>query len=55
MSEYVKTQCYTCTGEYDDAGYGMFMCIDGYVYGPCESELCGGVCELYGTCSCVCH
>ncbi len=55
MSDYVKTQCYSCTNEYDDAGYGLFMCISGMVYGPCSYEECGGVCEAYGTCECTCH
>jgi hypothetical protein len=55
MTEYVKTKCYECTGEYDDAGYGLFMCIQGTVYGPCEYPTCGGVCEAVGSCSCTCH
>lgn len=55
MTDDRKHGCYSCNGEYDDAGYGMWMCIDGSLYGPCESELCGGVCELYGSCTCACH
>lgn len=25
------------------------------VYGPCESALCGGVCEFWDYCKCWCH
>lgn len=30
-------------------------CIRGIVYGPCESEYCGGTCEMEGTCTCPLH
>jgi len=30
-------------------------CIDGIIYGFCESEYCNGVCEAMGDCECVCH
>lgn len=30
-------------------------CIDGAVYGPCEDEHCGGICEHEGDCRCECH
>lgn len=55
MSEWRKDRCYECTGEYDDGGYGLYMCIQGIVYGPCEYPECGGVCESIGTCACTCH
>lgn len=32
-----------------------WMCIDGSVYGPCEYEACGGVCEYKHDCECACH
>jgi len=31
------------------------MCLDGRLYVPCESELCGGACEDGGDCICPCH
>jgi hypothetical protein len=31
------------------------MCIDGEVYGYCESHLCGGYCVAVDTCTCTCH
>jgi hypothetical protein len=31
------------------------QCIDGRVYGPCEDENCGGVCEIERDCPCDCH
>lgn len=30
-------------------------CINGFVYGPCEDENCGGVCETTGECDHSCH
>jgi hypothetical protein len=30
-------------------------CVDGAVYGPCEDENCGGVCELKHDCGHTCH
>ena len=30
-----------------------WACIYGYVYGPCTSDMCGGVCELEGWCDCT--
>jgi hypothetical protein len=39
-------------------GFGdgwMEECIDGFVYGLCESEHCDGVCVIVGRCNCVCH
>lgn len=32
-----------------------WMCVGGRVYGPCEDEHCGGVCELKGDCRHSCH
>ena len=31
----------TCPCHVND---GFYMCINGAVYGPCESEVCGGIC-----------
>lgn len=37
---------------------GYYMCIGGAIYGPCEDEYCGGVCEeTWGACTkgdCAC-
>lgn len=33
----------------------FYACIDGAIYGPCEYETCGGVCEYEGDCKCSCH
>ena len=30
-------------------------CCDGAIYGPCEDDNCGGVCEYKGDCTCSCH
>lgn len=30
-------------------------CCNGTVYGPCEDEGCGGVCEPKRECTCECH
>ena len=35
-----------CPCGHDLSGY--YMCINGLVYGPCENEYCGGVCEANG-------
>lgn len=35
-----------------------YRCISGWVYGPCDHELCGGVCESLDTCTsddCACQ
>lgn len=32
-----------------------YACIRGNVYGPCDSDYCGGVCTLDGRCSCPLH
>jgi hypothetical protein len=42
----ITTAACTCL---DD---GMWRCVDGDVYGPCSSGLCGGVCEYDGRCTC---
>lgn len=38
---------------------GDYMCLNGRIYGPCESEFCGGVCDdTFGTCTaddCACE
>ena len=47
----VVTKCSSCTDSDNDEE----LCIDGMVYGYCSSDLCYGVCELYGTCPCTCH
>lgn len=34
-----------------------YLCIDRYIYGPCTSDYCGGVCEINGDCTagnCAC-
>lgn len=33
----------------------IYMCIEGVVYGPCESPECGGYCEATDDCGCPCH
>lgn len=40
-----------------DCGYDgeWTACCNGAVYGPCEDENCGGVCEYKGDCECPCH
>lgn len=40
-----------CTCPHDD----WWACIDGGVYGPCESEHCYGVCQYEGLCNCPLH
>lgn len=35
-----------------------YLCINGVIYGPCDHENCGGVCEDAGTCAsdgCACR
>ncbi len=29
---------------------GFYMCIDGFIYGPCEYEHCGGICTDIAEC-----
>jgi len=43
---------HTCVGT--DGGEWT-TCIKGVVYGPCDHELCGGVCEPVADCTCPCH
>jgi hypothetical protein len=34
-----------------------YRCIEGWIYGPCPQETCGGVCESAGQCTsenCAC-
>jgi hypothetical protein len=40
-----------------DCGYNgdWYQCIGGFVYGPCEADGCGGVCEITEDCRCLCH
>lgn len=33
----------------------LWICLDGEIYGPCENENCGGMCESAGKCDCECH
>lgn len=42
----------TCACDLDG---DWWACCDGRVYGPCEDEHCGGVCELKHDCGHVCH
>jgi len=39
----------------DPRGEDFWYCSDGRLYGPCEDERCGGVCEYKGDCECWCH
>ncbi len=41
----------SCTCARDD----WEQCIDGRVYGPCDSERCGGACSYAGRCDCELH
>jgi hypothetical protein len=50
--------CYSCDPDPDKimkAEYDWVKCLDGMVYGECTSDLCYGVCELWGRCPCECH
>jgi hypothetical protein len=38
-----------CTDAWD------VLCIDGTLWGPCESEYCDNPCEPYYECDCECH
>lgn len=34
-----------------------YLCIEGRIYGPCDSEFCGGICDYHGVCKvdgCAC-
>lgn len=36
----------------------LYLCIGGRIYGPCDHEYCGGVCEFYADCKgdgCACE
>lgn len=46
-----NTEQHDCTCATDDD----YACIAGIVYGPCESDHCGGVCENVGSCGCLLH
>ena len=47
--------------EWCPCGHGhpdLYRCIAGRVYGPCDDENCGGVCEWTGDCTspdCACN
>lgn len=30
-------------------------CIEGSIYGWCDSDMCSGLCEYLGKCECDCH
>lgn len=46
--------CEDCDPEYRNDT--MYMCINGEMYGPCESEYCQGWCEAsWYRCECTCH
>lgn len=45
-----------CACGHDNSGW--YMCLNGRIYGPCESEFCDGVCDdTWGTCKgdCKCE
>lgn len=50
-----ETECTCPGGPNDPYDGGLEACIEGTVYGECENENCGGVCESYGTCTCPLH
>jgi hypothetical protein len=43
------TQTLECICPNDD----FWRCLDGDVYGPCSSDMCYGVCEYDGSCTCL--
>ncbi|MFC1418541.1 hypothetical protein [Streptacidiphilus cavernicola] len=41
------------TSEHCPCGHGhpdLYQCIGGWIYGPCDHEDCGGVCETVAEC-----
>jgi len=49
---YIRGTLKGCTCEKNDS----YFCIEGRVIGPCESDLCGGICTFAYDCDCaVCH
>lgn len=53
----VQTKCASCDDETLEADFDVGVaCIDGTVYGYCQSLECsGGLCEDEGSCNCQCH
>lgn len=51
MSVDTSTEPHVC----EDTDVDYVVCIDGIVYGYCESENCTGGCESQGSCYCECH
>ncbi len=35
--------------------FSQVACIDGTIYGPCDSEYCSNPCDPYYDCDCECH
>ena len=53
-----RTKCRSCVDSDSDQWDNLWDeegCLDGEVYGYCSSDLCGGLCESFGTCPCTCH
>jgi len=46
----ITDRCPCGLGESD-----IYMCVEGTVYGPCDSPDCGGYCEATRDCACLCH
>lgn len=52
----LHTEPHVCIDKDGNTNDGeMWRCIDGRVFGPCDSEYCYGVCEFKGNCTCECH
>lgn len=52
MTDLAATDAADCACDLDG---DWWACIEGRVYGPCESEWCYGVCESVGACDHECH
>lgn len=51
MSDTVHSKPWECGPDHSI----NFMCVEGTVYAPCESEYCYGSCQPAGDCDCSCH
>ena len=54
LEERIK-QCKKCEDEFMNSNEWAIVCLNGKLYGPCESEYCHGACEYEGECRCKCH